>query len=115
MSYTNTKRGRRTRRGALGDISDIFGTGVNALSDPCIGQVTALLTQLHDLQPPTVPGASSGPGVGLCSAVTPLQLFVATQKNPWLLPVVAIGVVGGLVGIGWMLGEGSSRKRGGTP
>lgn len=114
MSYT-TKR-KNGRRG-LGDLTDILGAGANAINDPCIGQVTALLTELHDLQPPSTPGAAPGPGVGLCSAVTPLQLFVATQKSPWILPVAAIGIVGGLIGIGWMLGEDSGRRRrgGGTP
>lgn len=111
MSYTPTKR-RRTGSSGLGGIEDIFGAGANALADPCIGQVTALLTELHSLQPGS--GGSSGPGVGMCSAVMPLQLFVATQKSPWILPVAAIGIVGGLIGIGWMLGGDAARRgRGG--
>jgi hypothetical protein len=92
-----------------------IGTVVSAVSavveDPCLPQVSALVLQLKALEKsskPSAPAAPSGPparGIGLCHAVRPLEAVVWVRKRPWVLPLGGLAVVGGLVGLGYLLGK----------
>jgi len=94
---------------ALGDIGDIVSAAANVATDPCLGQVADLALQLHAAEQPgtPVPGSAGTPGIGLCSAVTPLQVVVWVRQNPWSAVAVSIAVIGGLIGIGYNLAGGN--------
>lgn len=108
MSYTKDLQ-------ALGAITDIATAAKSVVEDPCLGQVTAMLLYLHKLEQPVVPvGVPKPPvppvkGIGLCKAVTPLKAVVWVRERPWVVPLGVLGIVGGLVGVGYVMGK---RKRG---
>ena len=105
-----------TRHTGLGSISDVANAAVKIVEDPCLGQVASLVLELHAATPAvTAPGAPKPPpgptpppkkGIGLCTAVKPLQAAIYVRKRPWILPVGGLAVVGGLVAVGYLLGRG---------
>ncbi len=108
MSYT-------TKPQALGaSIGDVTTIATAVVSDPCLTQVATLARRLYDIEQasptkPAAPGvprppAPPMPGIGLCKAVTPLKAVVFVRERPWILPVGVIGIVGGLIGLGYVLG-----------
>lgn len=105
-----------TRYQSLGAITDIATAARSVVEDPCLGQVTAMLLHLHKLeQAPVIPGAPAPPappikGIGLCKAVTPLKAVVWARENRWAAPLVAVGVVGGLIGVGYLIGKRRGRR-----
>lgn len=118
MSYTNrrTSRARRLARRAhgppaLGDITSVLSAAQNVVSDPCLGQVADLALQLHTAEQPgtAAPGSPGTPGIGLCSAVMPLQVLVWVRQNPWSAVAASIIVIGGLMGIGYNMAGGGRR------
>jgi hypothetical protein len=94
---------------ALGGIGDIVSAAANVATDPCLGQVADLALQLHSLEQPgaAAPGSPGVPGIGLCSAVMPLQVVVWVRQNPWSAVAVSIALIGGLIGIGYNLAGGN--------
>ncbi len=100
-------------------LSDFFSTlttvgeaATNIVSDPCLLQVAQLVNQLHTGGAPSADGTPSGdgqPGIGLCSAVAPLEAVVWVSQNKWVFAVGALAVVGLFVGVGYKLGRRSSR------
>jgi hypothetical protein len=109
MAYT-------TNHLELGAIGDVLPAATAVATDPCLGQVATLVRRLHDLEQPrrTASGAPVAPapptkGIGLCQAVTPLRAVVYIKERPWILPVGAICLIGGLMGLGYVLG--ATRKR----
>ena len=105
----------RPRYASLGAITDIASAAQSVVTDPCLGQVSAQLMHLHDLeQQPLIPGAPATPtapvaGIGLCSAVTPLKVLTWVKENPWVAPLTGAAIVGGLIGIGYLWGKGRRR------
>ena len=106
----------------LGSAADILSAGLSVAADPCLPKVTSLLLRLRDLEAASTPlrqvtsgatkpsgakppAAPAEVGIGLCRAVKPLQAIVFVRQRPWVLPVGALAVVGGLVGIGYALGR----------
>lgn len=117
MSYVPTKNGY----GGLGGIADVAAAAGKIAEDPCLPTVTTLVLRLHALeqrgaQPSTGtrPGTGTGTkppaapvkGIGLCTAVRPLQAVVYVKERPWVLPLGALAAVAGLVGVGYALGRG---------
>lgn len=105
-----------TRHIGLSGISDVATAAAKVITDPCLYQVTQLIEQLHEAeQAPKILGVPTGkkptappkpvPGIGLCKAVTPLKAVIWVRKRPWIIPVAGIGVVGLLVGIGYLMGR----------
>jgi hypothetical protein len=99
---------------------------VNVTQDPCFLQVVDLVRQLHVAEQPRgglrglgsyrVPGrATRGmgyiamgdvPGIGLCRVVTPLKIYVATRKNPYIIPLAIAGILGVPFFLGYLFGKG---------
>lgn len=104
-----------TRYDSLGAITDIAAAAKSVVEDPCLGQVSAMLLHLHKLeQAPPVPGVPTAPaapvkGIGLCKAVTPLRAVIWVRERPWIAAVTALGVFGGLVGVGYLIGRRGRR------
>jgi len=100
---------------ALGGVTDVAQAAVRVVEDPCLWEVAQLVLKLHELEQspgvftPPKPGTPPGPppppvkGIGLCTAVTPLKVVVYAKSRPWLLPLALVGIVGGLVGVGYLL------------
>lgn len=112
MSYTSTGRvtaGEMPPSGLHG-ITDVLTAAQSVVTDPCLMQVADLVGQLHDLEQTTpVPGApppAPVQGIGLCNAVGPLQKYIWVRQRPWVIPVGAVAIVGGLVGIGYLMAGG---------
>ena len=104
MAYMRNQRGRL----GLGGIGDVATAATHVIEDPCLFQVAALTDELGTAVKALVPGSSgpSGPGIGLCNAVKPLQLAVYVAQRPWIVPVGAVAIIGGLLGIGYLIGRG---------
>lgn len=100
---------------SLGGISDVLSAGVNVAQDPCLTEVAKLTIQLHTLEQPKAVGAtapaSTEKGIGLCRVVTPLRAYVWTRKHPWSVPLGAVAVIGGLVGLGYVMGRRARGRR----
>jgi hypothetical protein len=101
---------------ALSGVSDVFNAAAAIVEDPCLGPVASLVLRLHAAQQPRVavaPGQPTPPparpvkGVGLCYAVKPLQGLVWVRERPWVVPLGAAALVGGLVGLGYLAGRGA--------
>jgi len=123
MSYT-----KKYRSGLGGTAGDVVGAVTNVVMDPCLGQVAKLVLDLHYAQAgspsppsstvgggggnvvgtPTVPPPAAG--IGLCKAVKPLTMAVWVARRPWVVPVGAIGLIAGLVGLGYAIGSSSRSK-----
>lgn len=99
----------KSGREGLGGISDVATVALHVVQDPCLFQVATLTDQLGTAIKRLVPGApttgAGAPGVGLCSAVKPLQAAVFVAQRPWIVPVGLIAIVGGLVGLGYLIGK----------
>ncbi len=109
MGYTSTGRINLTNRipAGLGGITDVLTAAQSVVTDPCLTQVANLVGRLHDLEQPST--GSGGPpvqGIGLCKAVSPLQTYIWIRERPWVVPVGAIAVVGGLIGVGYLMAGG---------
>lgn len=103
MSYT-----RRTYPPALAGITDVALAAKSVVEDPCLFPTATLLLRLNELeQGPSTPGAPSTPtkGIGLCKAVPLLQKVVWVRERPWAGVMIGAGIVGGLVGLGYVLGK----------
>jgi hypothetical protein len=104
---------------------DVATATVRIVEDPCLFEVAQLVLKLHELEqrpgvftpiPPGPPGPPPPPappvrGVGLCTAVTPLKAVVYLKTRPWILPLALAAVVGGLVGVGYLIGSTPPRPR----
>ena len=109
--------GYLTKHESLGAITDVAAAAKSVVEDPCLGQVTAMLLHLRDLEQrapalvkrvtPTKPTKPTAPvkGIGLCKAVPPLRAVVWVRERPWVASLAALSVVGGLVGAGYLLGK----------
>lgn len=103
-------------RSDLGGITDVVTAGAAVATDPCLLQVAQLVGRLHDLeQAPVLPGLPAPPttpirGIGLCKAVTPLKAVIWVRERPWIIPVGAVAIIGGLIGIGYLMGSGPKRS-----
>lgn len=76
--------------------------------DPGLPLVISRIRTLHDLEQgsstPGQPSPPEKPGIGLQRLVKPLDYYIYYRRNPWVLPAAVVGVVGGLVAIGYLLG-----------
>jgi hypothetical protein len=101
----------RTPHG-LGGLTDTVTAASKVIEDPCLGQVTKLVLDLHALeQRKTALGATTPvKGIGLCSAVKPLEIAVYLRRHTWVLPVGGIAFVAGLLGLGYVLGRQERRR-----
>lgn len=109
-----------TMRAPLGGVLDSIGTVGTAIKtvaqDPCLFKVAELALTLNKLEQPAAPARPGAPapppvkGIGLCSAVAPLNAVIYVRRRPWVLPVAGAALVLGLVGIGFIAGRRSGRK-----
>lgn len=108
----------RTGQPPLDGIADSFGDVGLALKsvaqDPCLFKVAGLALRLNQLEQakPTKPGAPAAPptkGVGLCSAVAPLNALIYVRQRPWVLPAAGLAIVAALVGIGYAAGRSGGK------
>lgn len=99
----------RAARIGLDGVAEVAGAAAAIVTDPCLGTASALVLRLHKLeQRPRLPGAPAPPkvpGIGLCSAVGPLRTVLYVKERPWILPLGALALVGGLFGLGYMAGR----------
>lgn len=101
------------QRHSLGGVGSVISATAAVVEDPCLLPVSELLLELHRLaQAPARPRAPGQPapapsapakGIGLCQAVKPLRAAVWVRRRPWVLPVAGVAVVGGLIGLGYLL------------
>jgi hypothetical protein len=108
MSY-HPHRSRYGGRQGLGSVASTVSAATAIVTDPYLPEVTKLVLRLRELEAKapttgTKPSAPT-PGIGLRLAVKPLRAFVYLRERPWVLPVGAVAVVGGLVGLGYLLGR----------
>lgn len=101
-----------TKLGGIGQYletaSSVLGATKTVLEDPALPRVTALVMELHALQPKSKGGG--GPpskGIGLNKIVAPLQFYVATQRNPLL----GYAVIAGVLAVPFLLGYAVGKKR----
>lgn len=111
MSYV----GRHT---GLDGITTVVNAAQAIVEDPCLGQVATMVLRLHELTPapaarPATPGQPKPPavaprkGIGLCVAVTPLKAAIWIRQRPWVVPVGALALVGGI----FVAGMAAGRRR----
>lgn len=116
MSYTS--------RYPLDGVDTVVSAAKAVVEDPCLAKVSGLVLRLNALeQAPAPPAPRPGPpgttpprpppkpptkGIGLCHAVKPLEIVVWARERPWVVPVGGLALVGGLIGLGYLLG---SRRR----
>jgi len=113
-----------TKPNSLDGVTDVATAARSVLEDPCLGKATELILTLNALEQPTPrparpprPGVKPPPappavpikGIGLCSAVGPLQKIVYLKRNKWVLPVVGASIFLGLFGLGYAAGRGRKR------
>jgi hypothetical protein len=94
----------------LSSIASVGDAATNIVADPCLLQVSQLINSLHTGGAATTDGTTSGdgqPGIGLCSAVTPLTFIVWASQNPVLTALGAAAFLGLFVGVGYKLGKKS--------
>lgn len=110
MSYTPS---------SLGSITTVVSAASAIATDPCLVRVSQLVLRLEELEakaaparppapgvkPPPAPPLTPTRGIGLCHAVRPLEMVVWARERPWVVPAGALAVVGGLVGLGYLLGR----------
>jgi hypothetical protein len=110
MTYHPYKRSRA----ALGGVGDVADAAVRVVTDPCLTQVAGLVLRLNKLEQPS--SSSGGPpsppvkGIGLCKAVPAIKGIVWVRERPWVLPVGAFAIVGGLIALGYAMGR--DRRKG---
>lgn len=106
MAYLPTQR---FGPGALGSISDVTTAVRDVVEDPCLFQVAKMVSRLNDLQQPSRPTGAPPPprvkGIGLCSAVRPLQAVTFINERPWVVPVGLALVFGTVFGLGYLTGR----------
>jgi uncharacterized membrane protein len=81
----------------LGDIMSTAKAAAAIARDPYLPEVVQLVLELERTE--------DDQGVGLHNVVGPLRTFVKIQKKPWVLPVIAIGLVGGIFALGYYTGK----------
>ena len=118
-NFRNLRMSYMTRYQSLGAITDVATAAKAVIEDPCLGQVTAMLLHLHKLEQAPLPALvrPAGPtpppkpikGIGLCKAVTPLKAAVWVRERQWIVPIAAVGIVGGLFGLGYLVGKRGRR------
>jgi hypothetical protein len=90
----------------IGDIMSTTKAAAAIARDPYLPEVVGLVLELEKAEGKAAPGApSTGAGVGLRNVVGPLRTFVKIQKKPWVLPVIAIGLIGGIFALGFYTGK----------
>ena len=103
----------------LGISIDNLGTTIDAVSkvveDPALPEVACNILRLNEategkqVSPPCVrrsySAAQRRQGVGLYMAVVPLRAATWARQHPITAVAVGIGVVGGLIGLGYYLGR----------
>lgn len=110
MSYT------RHPQQALGGIMDVARAASAIVEDPCLAPVTTLVLRLHAAEQPKAPRPATpgaprpappppAKGVGLCYAVTPLKALVWVRERPWVIPLGASAILGGLFLAGFATGR----------
>lgn len=99
----------------MSGITDVLSATNAIVTDPCLDRVATLVLRLHAAeqrgQAPARPGQPPAPpkpptkGIGLCSAVKPLEAVVWVRERPWVVPVGAAAVVVGLFALGYASGR----------
>lgn len=132
MSYHDLKR--RQSLGidaaeALSRAKSLIKAGTNILEDPALPRVTQLILKLNEIEQrkpapkpvpkpapkpgqkpapkPTAPAKPKVPGIGLSTVVKPLEFYVYTQENSWVIPVAVLG----LLAVPFLLGYKVARRR----
>lgn len=105
------------RHTGLGGLSDIASAASAVVGDPCLSQVATLVLRLHAAQQPALPPLTPGgprpappppaKGIGLCSAVKPLQAVAWVSERPWVIPVGIVALFSGV----FLAGYASGRTR----
>lgn len=102
------------RQGAalLGKASPTLGVAAKVATDPYFPELTCHLIRLSNVSDGLAPGvcARTRPGlrggIGLEDAILPVRAFVAHKQRPWLLPAIAVVLLGGTFAIGYLAGKG---------
>ena len=101
--------GARLLEGAGGSA----GAAARVVQDPYFPELTCHIIRLSNIADgkpagrcvKTRPGAR-GRAIGLKDAILPVKVLVAHKKRPWMVPLIAAGVLGTAVMIGYSLGKG---------
>ena len=110
-----------TKPNSLDGVTDVATAARSVLEDPCLGKATELILTLNALEqpppkppkpgtkPPPKPPVAPIKGIGLCSAIGPLEKVVYLKRNKWVLPIVGASIFLGLFGLGYAAGRGRKR------
>lgn len=90
--------------------STAVGPVIHVLEDPSLNRITLQINELHSIEqksPSTKTRKSDGsvPGVGLGKLVTPLDIFIKLRKNPVLVALLGLGLIGVPFALGYILGS----------
>ena len=88
-------------------IGNVGEAALAVVQDPYLPRVTQLLLDMRDAEASAPSGVPREPGIGLRHAVLPLEIFVGARKHP----LIAIGVVFGILGGLYYLGYASGKER----
>lgn len=110
MSYVKRRSLRRTAPTLGATVESYLQRGESVLAaakqildDPALPQVTGIVMDLHKLE--QKPGQPTTPGIGLKRVVKPFMFYYYTRKNSWVLPVVAIALIGIPFFLGFQVGK----------
>jgi hypothetical protein len=99
---------------ATGGTLDVAKAALQVVEDPHLGEVACHVLRLSAMEEGRTPGprctrvattTRPGSGIGLRYAVGPLRTFVAAREQPIIAAGVAVAVVGGLLGLGYLLAK----------
>ena len=98
----------------LGSVGTVASAAAAIAQDPCLVKMANEVLKLQEdmaAADPTVVDVDEGPGVGLCYAITPVQLFRRHIKHPWVVPTFILGFGGLLIYLGYEGGKRRHRRR----
>lgn len=107
-------------RQSLDGVGSVLDTTKAILEDPCLVPVSGKVLRLYGIIEArrkavattkvalsgAAPAAPVPPkGIGLCKMEKPLNMAIWALERPWVVPTSVFAVVGGLVGIGYLIGK----------
>jgi hypothetical protein len=90
--------------GVVDTLKSVVSSASTIIEDPALPQLTKSVLELKAIEQKRG-GSTGAKGIGLSEIVKPVQYFVYYKKNRWILPVVAIALLGIPMLIGYSIGK----------